>query len=138
MNVASVHSVSLASLAADASAPVNNVQPPAKAVDVASFQNAMANAAPASADAAAVPASVVSEVSPAFKAILSPLMSLNGRASALGAEADSIGTTNQDLKPGEMVKLTFHCYEFMFQSEVTSNVANRTSDGVQQLFREQS
>lgn len=137
MSVAPVSSVSVASLATDASAP-SAMPAPAKAVDVASFQNAMASTGAAAANTAAMPTSVVSEVSPAFKAVLSPLMSLNGRASALGAEANQVGMTNQALKPGELVKLTFHCYEFMFQSEVTSNVANRTSDGVQQLFREQS
>lgn len=29
-------------------------------------------------------------------------------------------------------------HKFLFQSQLTSNVANRTSDGVQQLFRQQS
>ncbi len=37
-----------------------------------------------------------------------------------------------------MLNLTVKCHEFMFHAELTSNVANRTSDGVQQLFRQQS
>jgi hypothetical protein len=29
------------------------------------------------------------------------------------------------------------CQEFMFQAQLTSNIANRSADGVQQLFRQQ-
>ena len=138
MNLAPVQNVSLASLASDASAP-GGTPAPAKAVDIASFQSAMAsaNAAPANV-AQAGGVTSTSQVAPAIKAVLSPLMALNGRASTLGMEASRLGSISENLKPGEMVKLTFGCYQFMFQSEVTSNVANRTSDGVQQLFREQS
>lgn len=42
------------------------------------------------------------------------------------------------LTPGEVVQLTMRCQEFMFQCQLTSNIANRSSDGVQQLFRQQS
>ncbi len=41
------------------------------------------------------------------------------------------------LTPGEIVQLTMRCQEFMFQCQLTSNIANRSSDGVQQLFRQQ-
>jgi len=41
------------------------------------------------------------------------------------------------LTPGEIVNLTMRCQEFMFQCQLTSNIANRSSDGVQQLFRQQ-
>jgi hypothetical protein len=40
--------------------------------------------------------------------------------------------------PGEMVMLSMRCDEFMFHCELTSNAANRSSDGLQELFREQS
>ena len=43
-----------------------------------------------------------------------------------------------DLTPGEMVMLTVKCHEFMFHSQLTANVANRASDGLQQLFRQQA
>ena len=42
------------------------------------------------------------------------------------------------MSPGEMVMLTVRCQEFMFHCQLTSNIANRTSDGLQQLFRQQS
>ena len=34
--------------------------------------------------------------------------------------------------------MTMKSHHFLFQCEMTSNVANRTSDGIQQLFRQQS
>ena len=40
--------------------------------------------------------------------------------------------------PGEIMKLTVRCQEFMFHCQLTSNIANRTSDGLQQLFRQQA
>jgi len=43
-----------------------------------------------------------------------------------------------ELTPGQMVMLTVRCHEFLFHCEMTSNVANRTSDGFQQLFRQQA
>jgi hypothetical protein len=42
------------------------------------------------------------------------------------------------LSPSEMVALTVRSQEFMFHSQLTANIANRTADGVQQLFRQQS
>ena len=42
-----------------------------------------------------------------------------------------------ELTPGEVVQLTMQCQEFMFQAQLTSNIANRSADGVQQLFRQQ-
>ena len=43
-----------------------------------------------------------------------------------------------ELTPGQMMEMTMKCHQFLFQAELTSNVANRTSDGIQQLFRQQS
>jgi hypothetical protein len=42
------------------------------------------------------------------------------------------------MKPSDILMMTLRAQEFLFHCELTSNVANRTSDGVQQLFREQS
>ena len=44
----------------------------------------------------------------------------------------------RDMSPSEMVQLTVRCQEFMFHCQLTSNIANRTSDGLQQLFRQQA
>jgi hypothetical protein len=42
------------------------------------------------------------------------------------------------MKPGDMLMMTMRAHEFLFHCELTSNVANRSSEGVQQLFREQT
>ena len=34
--------------------------------------------------------------------------------------------------------MTVKAHEFMFHCQLTANVANRTSDGLQQLFRQQA
>jgi hypothetical protein len=73
-----------------------------------------------------------------FRAVLSGLQSLNGNAGVLGNEAAGYAAGQRELTPGDMLQLTVRCQEFLFHCELTANVANRTSDGVQQLFRQQS
>lgn len=51
--------------------------------------------------------------------------------------AQSAEASGGELTPGEIVQLTMQCQEFMFQCQLTSNIANRSADGVQQLFRQQ-
>lgn len=51
--------------------------------------------------------------------------------------AQSAQASGGELTPGEVVQLTMQCQEFMFQCQLTSNIANRSADGVQQLFRQQ-
>ncbi|HNR90881.1 MAG TPA: hypothetical protein PKO41_00515 [Dokdonella sp.] len=124
--------VDLAAKAA-AAAPTSNA--PAAVVDVAHFQAAYAQSQQ---EAAAVGAPVVQATdSESFRAVLDALNSLNGRATQLG-DLSKTATGTADLTPGDMLMLSVRCHEFMFQCELTSNVANRTSDGVQQLFRQQS
>lgn len=64
--------------------------------------------------------------------------SLNGRMEGLGVEALRFAAEQKELTPAEMLKITVHSHQFLFQSELTANVANRTSEGIQQLFRQQS
>ena len=67
-----------------------------------------------------------------FRSVMATLESLNGRA-------DTLGSLGKDVsKPGDMLMLTVRAQEFLFHCELTSNVANRSSEGVQQLFREQT
>lgn len=51
--------------------------------------------------------------------------------------AQAAEASGGELTPGEVVQLTMQCQEFMFQCQLTSNIANRSADGVQQLFRQQ-
>ena len=69
-----------------------------------------------------------------MRALLSTFENLNGGA-------DSINSMSQTMtQHGEPVAWRHvadddGCHQFLFKAELTSNVANRTSDGVQQLFR---
>ncbi len=126
-----VQSIDLAAIAATPQASVPQTQ--VTAYDLARFQEAYANAAPA--EVSAPPA--VESISPGFQAVLQNFESLNGRVASIGelTQALEAGATPT---AGDMMQLTVKCHEFLFHAELTTNVANRTSDGVQQLFRQQS
>ncbi|HEX7814091.1 hypothetical protein [Dyella sp.] len=111
---------------------------PAHADDVAKFRQAFADAAPQNAEQASQVKPVSDELSPSFKAVLSQFDSLNGHATKLGKIADAMRTSGRDLSPSQIIDMTMRCQELVFHAELTSNVANRSSDGVQQLFRQQS
>ena len=74
---------------------------------------------------------------PALKGMMQTLEHVNGEATQLGQMADAAKAKGASLQPGEMVMMTVRCQEFMFHCQLTSNIANRTSDGLQQLFRQQ-
>lgn len=103
--------------------------------DLAHFQAAYSAAA-------AKPVSAAPEVSASerngFRSVMATLENLNGHAAVMGADAQNLGNRSSELKPGDMLMMTMKAHEFLFHCELTSNVANRTSEGVQQLFREQS
>ncbi|WP_280156091.1 hypothetical protein [Piscinibacter sp. XHJ-5] len=80
----------------------------------------------------------VSAPSEAAKQLFKPFEHINGEAARLSADARAAVKAGGDMTPGEMVNLTVRCQEFMFHCQLTSNIANRTSDGLQQLFRQQS
>jgi hypothetical protein len=93
---------------------------------------AAANTAPASAHTMHVSASE----SQGFRTVMATLDNLNGRAESLGSKA--LQMQHGEFRPSDMLMMTLKAQEFLFHCELTSNVANRTSDGVQQLFREQT
>jgi hypothetical protein len=66
------------------------------------------------------------------------LQGLNGDAESIGTAALQNKSAQARMTPGDMLAMTTQAYEFLFHCEVTSNVANRTSEGVQQLFQQQS
>lgn len=76
--------------------------------------------------------------SEALQAMARPLEYVNNEAAALAEFANRAVETGSAMTPGEMVMLSVRCQEFMFHCQLTSNVANRASDGLQQLFRQQS
>jgi hypothetical protein len=99
--------------------------------DVAHFDALYAAAGQAAQPATELPKVTASE-SQGFRSVMATLDSLNGRADTLGALGKDVS------KPGDMLMMTVKAQEFLFHCELTSNVANRSSEGVQQLFREQT
>ena len=89
----------------------------------------------------AAPAGVITPASASassgLKVALSQLDYVNGEAGNLSAMANSATANGKDMSPGQMVQLTVRSQEFMFHCELTANIANRTSDGLQQLFKQQ-
>ena len=74
----------------------------------------------------------------AMKGVFDKLSSLDGQAKTLADEAQAAQASGNEMTPGEMVRLSMRAHEFMFNAQLTSNMANRTSDGLQQLFKQQS
>lgn len=95
------------------------------------FQAAMGRA-----DSVTVPAPV-SEMPGAMKGMFRALDGINAQARSVSDYAASAEASGGQLTPGEIVQLTMKCQEFMFQCQLTSNIANRSSDGLQQLFKQQ-
>lgn len=127
------------STAATTSASVGLSGASPAAFDVAHFDAAYAAAGQAIEPTTAVeqtPATAATDPA-GYRMVLSSLGDLNDGAQSIAAAADSIGS-NPEVKPSELLMLTIKAQEFMFHCEVTANVANRTSDGVQQLFQQQS
>ncbi len=114
--------------------------PQASAYDVHQFAASMDKAGGTSATPSAEPASGPAELQPSqgTRAVLAALERLNGGAENINALSQTMSANAADLTPGEMMQMTMRCHQFLFQAELTSNVANRTSDGIQQLFRQQS
>jgi hypothetical protein len=100
--------------------------------DLGQFENALQTAQNR------VEAAPVSSGFDAMKMVAKPLEFVNHEAAVLQVNAQQAMQGNQSMTPGEMVMLSVQCQEFMFHCQLTSNVANRASDGLQQLFRQQS
>lgn len=106
--------------------------------DVAKFRQAFTQAQPTQAaqDVKVAPAS--QDLSAGVKSILGQFDLLNGNATKLTKMADAMRASGNEMTPSQIIDMTLRCHELVFQAELTSNVANRSSEGVQQLFRQQS
>jgi len=74
----------------------------------------------------------------AARQLMKPFEHINGEASRLSLDARAADTEGRQMSPSEMVSLSMRCQEFSFHCQLMANIANRTSDGLQQLFRQQS
>jgi hypothetical protein len=100
--------------------------------DLGGFQDTLAKVG-ARLEAQPIPAT-----SEASRQLMKPFEHINSEAARLSADAKASQANGGEMSPSQMVMLTVRCHEFMFHCQLTSNIANRTSDGLQQLFRQQS
>jgi hypothetical protein len=84
--------------------------------------------------AAAAPASASAGV----QALMKPFGHLDAQAASLSEKAAQFVASGNTMTPGDMIMMTVCSHEFMFQCPLTSNAANRTSDGLQPRFRQQA
>jgi hypothetical protein len=105
----------------------------ASLTDISNFENSLNGA-----EAKNKMTSRVEGPSMTEKAISKPLDFINEEAEKIVNYAKSAVESGNELTPSEIVMLTARSQEFMFHCQLTSNIANRTSDGLQQLFRQQS
>jgi len=97
--------------------------------DVSAFEQSLASVEKTSA---------VSSPTESVKAAFKPLDYINNEAAEIATYAKNAVASGNELTPSEIVMLTAKSQEFMFHCQLTSSVANRTSEGLQQLFRQQS
>lgn len=118
--------------------PANNPvqQAQASPIDVRGFSEALRNAGVEGANAA--PSVSNANPSEGSRALMAALDNISNGANNVEAIANRIAQNPDAVKPSDMIELTHASHEFMFKTTLTSNVANRTSDGIQQLFRQQS
>ncbi len=100
--------------------------------DFNGFQQALANAG------ARLEAKPVSVPSHTAELVMRPFEHINNEALQITADGQAAQAAGKDITPGQMVMLTAKCQEFMFHAQLMSSVANKTSDGLSQLFRQQS
>jgi hypothetical protein len=117
-----------------AAAPVQSAQVGygVSLTDIGGFQQALAGA---QARLEAMPVAGGSDVA---RQLMTPFEHINTEAAKLSTQANAAQAAGRDMSPSEVVLLTMRCQEFMFHCQLTSNIANRTSDGLQQLFRQQA
>ena len=109
--------------------PMESAQISPSVSDMTSFQGSMSSAA--------TPLGGPDSLAPAMKAVMAQMEQVNGQAKSIGEYAKSAAASGAEMTPGETVQLTMRAHEFMFNCQLTSNIANRTSDGLQQLFKQQ-
>ena len=113
-------------------------QPQATMFEVGQFAQAYAQGGPGASAATAPDAAAPAQPSEGMRMLLSTFENLNGGAENISAMSKLLSGSSKDPTPGDLLKVTMECHQFLFKAELTSNVANRTSDGVQQLFKQQS
>lgn len=76
-------------------------------------------------------------IPPVAEVLMEPLGMIDREAGHLAEAAQEAMASGDAMTPGEILDLTVRSQEFMFHSQLTANIANRTAEGLQQLFRQQ-
>lgn len=105
--------------------------------DLSGFSDALSRAQSGGGTGVLEPQAVAA-ASESMQALFKPLEHINAEAASLHEHAEAAMAAGTEMTPGEMVMLTVRAHEFLFHSQLTANVANRASDGLQQLFRQQA
>ncbi|MGY6518269.1 MAG: hypothetical protein ACXIUZ_06100 [Lysobacteraceae bacterium] len=103
----------------------------------AQMHTAVAGSSLVQATAAPTAASAVAG-SDGARTLLAALEKLNARTDSIREATAKFSADGVEMTPSDMLQVTVRAHELLFHCELTSNVANRTSDGIQQLFRQQS
>lgn len=114
-----------------------SVQSTAESLDMAYGASLADDAAAFEASLASAEQRTSSNVSEVAKAAFEPLNHINQEALSLSEYAKNAVASGNELTPAEIIDLTVKSQKFMFHSQLTANVANRSADGIQQLFRQQ-
>ena len=117
-----------------------SVQPQASTYDIRQFAAALERTGGSAEVQSTAPVQNAAAAQPSegMRSVLTALDGLNGGADNINMMSQTMNANSADLTPGQMMEMTMKCHQFLFKAELTSNVANRTSDGIQQLFRQQS
>jgi hypothetical protein len=100
--------------------------------DFSGFQQALSNAG------ARLEARPVTAPTEAAQALFKPFDHINSEAAEISEQGKAAQAAGKDMTPGDMVMLTARCQEFAFHCQLMASVANKTSDGLSQMFRQQS
>ena len=106
----------------------SQLKPDTNLADIGSFRESLSKAQGAQ---------DVDALEPALKGVMDTLKHLDTAGKEMSSIAEEAQANGEEMSPGEMVMLTVRAHEFLFNSQLTSNIANRTSDGISQLFRQQ-
>lgn len=112
----------------DHAIPTEHGFDPSFSSDIAHFESSLEKAGMVHLD---------SETMEVAKSVLEPFNALNVEAAELAEYAQNAQNNGDNFTPAEIVTMTYKAQEFGFHSQLTSNIANRLADGVQQLFRQQ-
>jgi hypothetical protein len=75
--------------------------------------------------------------SAALRAVFDPLDKINNMSENFLSNVEAL-SAKSEISPGEMLMSMVNVQKFMLQCQAASSVANRTSDGIQELFKQQS